>query len=71
MKLQLFSYTKQKSKDQTAFISTSYRMLPSGIWQIFSEFLMFCNLFLEPLGETSKIWETREIFVILQKAAMR
>ena len=27
------------------------RMVPSAIWEIFSEFLIFCNLFHEPLGK--------------------
>ena len=27
-----------------------YRMAPSAIWEIFSEFLIFCNLFHKPLG---------------------
>ena len=32
-------------------ISSCYRMVPSAIWEIFSEFFIFCNLFHEPLGE--------------------
>ena len=45
-------------------ISTSYRTVPSPIWEIFSQFLIFWNLFHEPLGEwnSSKIWETWKIF---------
>ena len=35
----------------TLAISNSYRTVPSTIWRIFSEFLIFCNLFHEPLGE--------------------
>ena len=31
-------------------ISTSYRMVRSAIWQIFSKFLIFCNLFYKPLA---------------------
>ena len=46
------------------FIGSCHRTVPSTIWEIFSEFLIFCNLFQEPLGEwnNSKIWETRKIF---------
>ena len=45
-------------------ISSCYRTVPSAIWEIFSEFLISCNLFCEPLDEwnNSKIWETRKIF---------
>ena len=32
-------------------ISSCYRTVPSALWEIFSEFLIFCNLFQEPLGE--------------------
>ena len=32
-------------------IRSRYRTVPSAIWEIFSEFLIFCNLFHEPLGE--------------------
>lgn len=41
-----------------------YGTLPTAIWKILSQFLMFCNLFQEPLDErsNSKIWETRKIF---------
>ena len=45
------------SIDNLSFISflhtlcSCYRMVPSAIWEIFSEFLIFCNLFHEPLGE--------------------
>ena len=49
-------------------ISTSYRTVPSGIRHIFSEFFVFCSLFYVSLSE---IWESREIFVILHKAAVR
>ena len=46
------------------FISSCYRVAPSAIWEIFSEFLIFCNLFHKPSGEwnNSKIWETRKTF---------
>ena len=39
--------------------------MPSAIWEIFSEFLIFCDLFHEPLGQwnISKIWEISKIFV--------
>ena len=32
-------------------IRSCYRTVPSAIWEIFSEFLIFCSLFHEPLGE--------------------
>ena len=32
-------------------ISSCYRTLPSAIWEIFFEFIIFCSLFHEPLGE--------------------
>ena len=32
-------------------ISSCYRTVPSAIWEIFSEFLIFYNLFHEPLGK--------------------
>ena len=32
-------------------LCSCYRTVPSAIWEIFSEFLIFCNLFLHPLGE--------------------
>ena len=46
-------------------ISTSYRTVPSPIWQIFFEFLMFCNLYHKPIGEWNKgkTWETSKAFV--------
>ena len=31
----------------SVYICSSYRTLPSAIWEIFSEFLIFCNLFEE------------------------
>ena len=39
-------------------LSSCYRTVPSATWEIFSEFLIFCNLF----RNNSKIWETRKIF---------
>ena len=41
-----------------------YRTVPVAIWEIFSEFVIFCKLSHEPLGKrnNSKIWETRKIF---------
>ena len=38
-------------KNERIMISSCYRTVPSAIWEIFSEFLVFCNLFHEPLGE--------------------
>ena len=32
-------------------LCSRYRTVWSAIWEIFSEFLIFCNLFHEPLGE--------------------
>ena len=37
--------------DPQCTISSCYRTVPSATWEIFSEFLIFCNLFHEPLGE--------------------
>ena len=34
-------------KTKIIFISCSYRTAASAIWEIFSEFLKFCNLFHE------------------------
>ena len=49
------------------------RTVPSAIWEIFSEFLIFCNLFHEPLGErnNSKILETRKIFANIARGNVR
>ena len=33
------------------YFCSCYRKVPNSIWEIFSEFLIFCNLFHEPLGE--------------------
>ena len=54
-------------------ISSCYRTVPSAIWEIFSKFLIFCNLFHEPLGEwnNSKIWETRKIFANIARGNVR
>ena len=38
-------------KRYTITISSYYRTVPNAIWEIFSEFLIFCKLFHEPLGE--------------------
>ena len=32
-------------------LRSCYRTVPSAIWETFSEFRIFCNLFHEPLGE--------------------
>ena len=40
-----------KQVHQKSVIYSCYRMVASAIWEIFSEFLMFYNLFHEPLGE--------------------
>ena len=54
----LWQYCKDESnatlKDSESFkskieISSCYRTVPSAIWKIFFEFLIFCNLFHEPL----------------------
>ena len=44
-----------------------------AIWEIFSEFLIFCNLFHEPFGEpnNSKIQEPREIFANIARGNVR
>ena len=51
-------------------ISTSYRTVPSAIWQRVSHIF---NLFHEPLDEWNncKIWETRKIIVIFNETAMK
>ena len=43
-------------------ICKCYCKVLSAIWDIFSEFLIFCNLFHEPLDgwNNSKIWETKK-----------
>ena len=48
-------------------ICSCYHTVPGAICGIFSEFLIFCNLFYEPLGEwnTSKIWEKRKIIAYI------
>ena len=53
------------------WIACCYRTVSNVIWEIFSEFFIFCKLFHEPLGDwnNSKIWGTRKIFIILYKAA--
>ena len=58
----LFSYSLGNYPGYS--IRSCYRTVPSAIWEKFSEFHTFCNLFHEPLGKwnKSKIWETRKIF---------
>ena len=43
-------------------LSSCYRTVPSAIWEISSEFLIFCNLFHEPLAKwnNSNILENEE-----------
>ena len=43
----------------------SYRTVPRVIWEIFSEFLIFCNLYSK---NNSKIQETRQYLPILYEA---
>ena len=54
-------------------------MAPCALWEIFSEFLIFCNVFHEPFGELNngKIRETKKIsatilrfgkYVIIEKS---
>ena len=54
-------------------ICSCYRTLPSAIWEIFCEFLIFCDLYHEPLGEwnKSKIWETTKIFANIARGNVR
>ena len=56
-----------------ADLSSCYRTVSSAIWEIFSEFFIFCNLFHESLGElnNSKIWETRKIFANIARGSVR
>ena len=53
-------------------ICSCYRTVLRAIWQIFSGFFMFCNLFHEPLAEwsNSKIWETRTIIANIARSNM-
>ena len=53
--------------------SSCNRTVPSAIWEIFPEFLLFFNLFHEPLYESnnSKIWETRKLFANIERSNMR
>ena len=46
------------------YVVAIYHIVPSAIWKIFSEFVIFCNLFRDILGEwnNSKNWETSKIF---------
>ena len=43
-------------------VGTSYSAVPSWIWRIFYKFLVYCDLFSEPVGEwnNKKVWETSE-----------
>ena len=54
-------------------ICSCYRTVPGVIWEIFSEFLIFCNLFHEPLGEwnNNKIWETRKVSANVARGNVR
>ena len=53
-------------------LCSCYCMVSSAIWEIFSEFLIFFNLFQEPLGKwnNSKIWETRKIFTNIARGSV-
>ena len=44
-------FLNHKRNLKKIIISSCYRTVPSAIWEIFSDFLIFCNLFHEPLGE--------------------
>ena len=50
-------------------IRSCYRTVLSATWKIFSECLVFCNLFFEPLGRwnNGKARETRKIFVNIER----
>ena len=50
-------------------ISSCSHTMPSAIWEIFSEFLTFCNIFKEPLGEwkNRKTYEARKIIAKYEK----
>ena len=50
-------------------ISTSYRKVPSAIWQIFSEFLILRDLFYVALGEWNKgkIWKMSKVFANIER----
>ena len=64
LKLNLKNYMLRQKKDKMelpqsvlAFklldgsLSSCYRTVSSAVWEIFSEFFIFCNLFHEYLGE--------------------
>lgn len=55
---------KSRSKQENVNIKvcTSYRMIPSTLWQIYFDFFIFFNLFHELSGEwnNSKIWKTKK-----------
>ena len=67
------SYFKRNYSNINITLCRCYRTVPSAIWEIFSEFFIFCNLFHEPLGEwnNSKIWETRKIFANIARGNVR
>ena len=46
------------------YVVAIYHMVPSAIWKIFSEFVIFCNLIRDILFEwiNNKKWETSKIF---------
>ena len=54
-------------------ISNSNHAVPRAIWETFSEFLIFWNMFNELSGKwhNSRISETRKICVILHEAVMQ
>ena len=54
-------------------VCTSYCTVPSALWRIFPEFLIYFNVFHEPLGywNKNKTGGTTEIFVIFEEAVVR
>ena len=48
-------------------------LVPSTIWEIFSEFATFCDLFYDPIYErhNSKIYETKKIFANIARSIVQ
>ena len=62
------------NKVNSLITKISYRTVPSTIWAVFSEFLIFCQRIYELLSQwiSSKIfmWQTREIWTIFYEIIM-
>ena len=47
----IWSPLHERGSHVSTAICSCYGIVPSAIWEIFSEFHIFCNLFCESLGE--------------------